>query len=72
VSKIKILLTKNLQGVVEQKRLLNIVYLAGVLSRISGLYIPNKKHIGIFKNLMMACIYNVRKTIFFSDVKNVY
>jgi hypothetical protein len=46
VSKIKTLLTENLQGVVEQKRLLDIVYLAGVLSRICGLNIPNKKHIG--------------------------
>jgi hypothetical protein len=55
VSKVKTLLTENLQGVVEEKRLLDIVYLAGVLSRISGLYIPDKKHIGI-KNLMMACI----------------
>jgi hypothetical protein len=36
--------------VVEQKRLLNIVYLAGVLSRISGLYIPNKTNIGIKKS----------------------
>ena len=69
MSKVKIILTENLQGVVEQKRLLDIVHLAGVLSRISGLYIPDKKHIGI-KNLMTACIKNVGKA-FFLQCENV-
>jgi hypothetical protein len=65
VSKIKTFLTENLQGVVEQKRLLDIVHLAGVLSRISGLYVPNKKHIGILKKSHDCMYLKCKKDNFF-------